>query len=228
MSDLKKALYGFAGILILLAAIAIFGNINDTRAADAQRKADILQRENVVLGSWAENLKADAANLRLANADLEAKLKAMPRRQAPPAPEPAPASDSELASSLFSMGLSAGVKVQEAPFTILTPFDGRKTYEWGMQAKRVGEFEVKSASDDQFIATQSQLIGGQKSEIEKLSQVVNVQGQQVVSLGNQAGELRKANEAQAKVLIAQKYKTRIVLGVSIPAALYVGWKVGRR
>lgn len=228
MSDLKKALYGFAAILLLLAGITIFGHINDSRATDAMRKADVLERENVVLGSWVSNLKADAANLRLANVELESKLKTMPRKQAPPAPAPAPESDSELASSLFAMGLSAGVKVQDAPFTILTPFDGRKAYEWGMQAKRVSEFEVKSASDDQYIATQSQLIGGQKLEIGKLNEVIGVQGQQVVSLGNQAGELRKANEAQAKVLVVQKYRTRIVLGVSIPAALYVGWKVGRR
>lgn len=229
MGDAKKLLFGILSILALWVGLVAYtshqgGVIDEARQEAAKYR--VLADE---AGKDRDRLKAEATLLAQDRSELEERLKRLSRERpaAPAKPEPVPA-DSELASGLVEKGFSTGLTIAPVSFSTLTPLDAKLTWSWAAQAARVEGFEVKSAADEVFIATQSQLIDGLKVEQVNCEARNTLADKQLAGLKGESGELRKVVDGQVKIIAAEKYKTKLILGVSLPAAAWVGWKLGRR
>lgn len=148
------------------------------------------------------------------------------RRPIPPAPVPVP--DEDLQRSLVASGISAPLVVAEGLSPALPVSDARLVWSWAGQAARIPAFEERVAQDAVLLAAKDDLAAAIKAELRNCDEKGRALGAQAGAFKNEALALRSENEGLVKKQVAEKYRTRVVVGVAIPAAAYLGWKLGRR
>lgn len=226
----KRLLYALAAGLVVFVGLTVYSRFALRDAQEARAQADVLAGRNSELEGRIKVGMGELAAAGIRNEALEATIADLIRKRpkAPPREIPVPVTDEELTTTLLGKGLSEGLRIVALPSSTFNPFDARKAYSWEREASRVPGFELKSASDDLIVAEQGLLIGGLKSQIAACNDIVNVREHQIGIVGSEVGELRKANDALLKVQVAERWKTRIKLGVGIPVAAYLGWRIGRK
>lgn len=225
MRNEHKVTFALVGSLAV-ASLALFwwGRYNEGSAERARADAERARGAVVALESEVRIKDANISSLHQVNYDLAEKVaKLTAHRPVAPAPAPAtPSTDSEVTDGLLRMGLLTGLRITDVSSSTLAPSDARKAYSWAQEAARVPAFEVKSAADDLLVGEQAKLISGLGSELTLHTDLRVTLDKQIAALGSESKALRQDRDALIKVQVAEKWKTRIKLGVAIPLALYLG------
>lgn len=231
MPKLELKHYIIAAVLVALTVIGlvVYADVHRQIATEAHDQSLIARGEaqNAILQAEQIAVERDqfaraASSLTARVAELEARR---PPKPAPPAP--VPVLDEDLQRSLVASGVSGALKVTTVLPPALTPEDARLVAGWKAQADRIPAFEARVGSDSEIIQAQKDLDLTRRSEIRICGDQVKQLSAASSSYKAEGLALRKENEALLSAQVATRYKTRIILGVSIPAALWVGWRLRR-
>lgn len=181
--------------------------------AQVARVQDLTKERDVLAGQTAE----------LAQRVAELTRK---RRPVPPAPDPVP--DEHLQRSLVASGISPTLLVADGLEPRLNLQDARMAWSWAGQAARIPAFEERVAQDQVLLLAKDELTKSVQAELKNCDAKGAELGKLVTSRTNEAAALRKENDGLVKVQVAERYRTKIVLGVTLPAAAYLGWRLGRK
>lgn len=226
----RRILYLLLGVLLLIIGFLTLESCTaNAEAREAHAQAAILRAENQLRGAAVEALTGERDRARATSEELTAKLDDLLRRRKPlPPAQPVPETDDELRHVLTVLGASPNLEVHRAGQTVATTQDARLFVAWGQQAARIPAFEERVGADTAALAGAKDLELSLRTEIRLCDEKGRVLGAQVSSLNQEALALRKENEGLVRVQVASSARTKIVLGVSLPLAGYLGWKLGRR
>ena len=217
-----------AGLLLLLSLQAChqkgLAEAARASAANLSARADLLGAEVKLLLSDKERLKGERQALAARVLELESR-----RRPAPPKPTPVPENNNSVAQQLLSEGLQEGLVVYEVakPSTMGLP-DARLALGWALEARRIPQFEAKSAADDALISGQRDLVAKQGEELKVADSALARYGLTVETQKQESLALRKENEALVKLRLAETRRWKVTAAVALPVVGYLGWRVGRR
>lgn len=229
MIDRKYLAWAILALAVIVGFLGLESCLANAEARDAHAAADGWRGQFTAEKKHSTEVDTQLALKSAENQALTQRVTELlaKRKPVPPAP-PVPETDEELRQVLTVLGASPDLKVLAVGPSAIHQPDAKLFVAWGNNSARIPAFEERVGADTAIIAAQKDLEVGLRTENRLCMEKGKSLSAQVGMLNQESLVLRKENEALVRVQVAQKYKTRIILGGSILGAAYLGYKVGRK